>query len=184
MRRHPLNAVSAPAPRAVTPTIFSRPSRAAHKMKRSFRFAVLASLFAACGIRNGDDSGERSGALTASTGLGTALSGKIVSPAATAVGIAAATIGQAGVHDDGATSYRIPIWLPDGVAGLQPELAISYHSNGARGLLGPKWTISGLSQITRCSQTIAQNGQKWPVTFPPTSDTFCLDGKQLIRTTG
>nr|VFK81488.1 MAG: virulence plasmid B protein [Candidatus Kentron sp. SD] len=71
--------------------------------------------------------------------------------------------GQLSVRQ-GAAVYTIPIEVPPGVApgitDTQPDLAITYNSNAGNGLLGVGFSLSGLSTITRCGQTIAQNRVK------------------------
>jgi len=126
---------------------------------------------------------RRGGALTASKTLGQALTNKVVEPPNASGGlIAAATTGEAGVGDDGTASYRIPIWTPDGIAGLKPALAIEYNSEGGTGLLGPRWRLAGLSTIVRCPQTLAQDGIERPIDYR--GDVFCLDGVRLVRISG
>nr|VFK24170.1 MAG: RHS repeat-associated core domain-containing protein [Candidatus Kentron sp. MB] len=90
--------------------------------------------------------------------------------------------GQLSVQQ-GAAVYTIPIEVPPGVAGMQPDLAITYNSNGRNGLLGVGFSLSGLSVITRCGQTIAQDGQKGGVYYD-SRDRFCLDGQRLIAIYG
>nr|VFJ59838.1 MAG: RHS repeat-associated core domain-containing protein [Candidatus Kentron sp. DK] len=85
--------------------------------------------------------------------------------------------------EQGAAVYTIPIEVPPGVAGMQPALAITYNSNGGNGLLGVGFSLSGLSVITRCGQTIAQDGQKGGVYYDG-RDRFCLDGQRLIAISG
>nr|VFJ66174.1 MAG: RHS repeat-associated core domain-containing protein [Candidatus Kentron sp. DK] len=85
--------------------------------------------------------------------------------------------------EQGAVVYTIPIEVPPGVAGMQPDLAITYNSNAGNGLLGVGFSLSGLSVITRCGQTIAQDGQKGGVYYDG-RDRFCLDGQRLIAISG
>ena len=90
--------------------------------------------------------------------------------------------GQLSVQQ-GAAVYTIPIEVPPGVAGMQPDLAITYNSNAGNGLLGVGFSLSGLSVITRCGQTIAQDGRKGGVYYDA-RDRFCLDGQRLIAISG
>ncbi len=91
--------------------------------------------------------------------------------------------GQFAVSPSGAATYRIPIEMPPGVAGMQPQLALSYNSQAGNGLLGVGWNIEGLSAITRCPQTMAQDGKRGSVKFD-SEDRFCLDGQRLILVNG
>ena len=93
------------------------------------------------------------------------------------------TVGSFAVGDNGAATYSIPIVVPPGVAGMQPQLSINYASGGGNGLLGVGWGIGGLSAIARCAKTIAQDGVVGAVTLT-LSDRFCLDGNKLRRTSG
>ncbi len=108
-------------------------------------------------------------------------------PAAQALAIpgtsnAGAIAGSFNVSDSGAAAYSIPISVPPGIAGMQPSLALSYNSQSGNGHLGVGWALSGLSAITRCPKTIAQDGAKAGVNYDNdiTNDAFCLDGQRLI----
>jgi RHS repeat-associated protein len=92
------------------------------------------------------------------------------------------TAGQFAVSSTGAAQYSIPIWTPPGVRGVQPFLALLYDSRSSYGLMGPGWNLGGLSSITRCNRTYAQDGTPAPITLT-TADGLCLDGNRL-RTTG
>ena len=111
-----------------------------------------------------------------------------VTPGTTATGTTAAfaagrTPGVFGVSHSGAATYRIPIWTPPGVGDVQLDLALVYNSRGANGIAGVGWTISGLSVITRCNRTWAQDGAPRGVTNT-LADRLCLDGQQLKLVSG
>jgi hypothetical protein len=67
------------------------------------------------------------------------------------------TVGQFAVSPTGSAQYTIPIWTPPGIRGVQPHLALSYDSHSGYGIMGPGWTMSGLSVISRCNKTYAQD---------------------------
>ena len=131
------------------------------------------------GSTDDDDLVSQRSALTASITLEQALSGRVVDATGDANGrIQAGIHGSADVADDGSAHYGFPIWTPDGINGLQPELSIAYSSGGGTSSLGPRWHVAGLSTITRCGKTRAQDGVQTAVDH--FGDTFCLDGQRLI----
>ncbi len=93
------------------------------------------------------------------------------------------TPGSFSVTPSGAATYAIPIAVPPGTAGMEPKLALGYSSQGGNGLLGVGWSLSGLSAITRCPRTIAQDGVNGGVNYDA-NDRFCLDGQRLVAITG
>lgn len=93
------------------------------------------------------------------------------------------TPGSFAVSPTGAASYTIPIWVPPGPRGLQPHLALVYNSQAGSGPLGFGWGLAGLSAITRCNQTVAQDAAPAPIALT-LSDVFCLDGQRLRVTSG
>jgi RHS repeat-associated protein len=112
---------------------------------------------------------------------GLAVGGAFGAPAAhAAVG---ATPGSFQVSQTGAATYSIPIWVPPGPRGMQPNIALTYNSSAGIGPLGIGWSISGLSSIYRCQRTYAQDGAAAPVTLT-VSDAFCIDGKRLQLVSG
>ncbi|MGE4589848.1 MAG: FG-GAP-like repeat-containing protein, partial [Acidaminococcaceae bacterium] len=83
------------------------------------------------------------------------------------------------VSSSGAAVYNIPIDLPQGVAGLTPQLALVYNSQGGNGLLGMGWSLSGLSGISRTGKTIYHDGKVEGIQFN-TTDNYVLDGQRLM----
>lgn len=100
-----------------------------------------------------------------------------------------ATAGQFEVTESGSATYSVPILTVPGTAGVAPQLALSYSSQGGDGPLGRGWTISGLSAIERCRATreagdfivggVPQDGAPPPIQFD-SADRFCLDGQRLV----
>ena len=91
--------------------------------------------------------------------------------------------GQLSVSENGAAIYSIPLQVAPGIAGIEPKLALSYSSQTGNGLLGVGWSLSGLSAVTRCPRTLAQDGARGGINFDA-KDRFCLDGQRLIVVSG
>jgi RHS repeat-associated protein len=109
-----------------------------------------------------------------------ALSASLAMPLVHAVG---RTEGRFSVSPTGSGNYTIPISVPPGPRGVQPNLALVYDSRTGNGVMGPGWSLSGLGEISRCNKTYAQDGAPAGVTLA-TSDGYCLDGRRLRRTGG
>src|SRR6185503_9411324 len=62
---------------------------------------------------------------------------------------------------------------------MEPKLALVYNSQSGNGLLGVGWSLEGLSAITRCPGTVAQDGVRGAVNYDA-NDRFCLDGQRLM----
>ncbi len=88
--------------------------------------------------------------------------------------------GSLSVDFDGQAHYTIPIEVPPARADHVPQLAFSYSSSDAVGALGRGWSLSGLSAITRCAQSIAIDGAYRAVAYDE-EDAFCLDGARLLH---
>ncbi len=91
--------------------------------------------------------------------------------------------GQFAVSDTGAATYRIPIQVPPGVAGIEPKLELVYNSHSGNGLMGVGWGLAGLSSITRCPRTMASDDARGTVSLTA-NDRFCLDGQRLMLVAG
>ncbi len=93
------------------------------------------------------------------------------------------TAGAAQVSPSGEARYSIPIFTPPGTHGMTPPLALVYGSRGGGPLLGAGWSVAGLSAISRCDKTWAQDGVPLNV-LNNSSDRFCRDGNQLKLASG
>ena len=83
------------------------------------------------------------------------------------------------VTQNGSAIYEIPIDVPPGINGVEPNLSLFYNSQRQNGRLGMGWGLAGLSAITRCPANLAIDGFRSAVNYTE-SDRFCLDGKRLI----
>lgn len=88
-----------------------------------------------------------------------------------------------GVSAAGVFQFSVPIVVPPGRNGVQPNLSLGYSSSGGNGIAGVGWGVSGLPSITRCGRTFATNGIRGGV-LHDNNDRFCLNGNQLILTSG
>jgi len=93
------------------------------------------------------------------------------------------TNGTFNVNPMGAATYSIPIDLPSGINGLNPNLTLVYSSMGGSGIAGYGWQVSGISAISRTSQTFFQDGQSKGVNLDQ-NDRFALEGQRLVCTSG
>jgi Salmonella virulence plasmid 65kDa B protein len=91
----------------------------------------------------------------------------------------AVTPTQFAVTEGGAATITVPIKVPRGIGGMEPQLSLSYSSGAGNGLLGLGWTLQGPSAITRCPKVRAIDGEHGTVSFTG-NDRFCLDGQRLV----
>lgn len=91
--------------------------------------------------------------------------------------------GEFTVSSGGAAKYNIPVEVPPGTASMQPNLSLKYNSQGKNGLLGVGWSLAGLSSISRCQATEAQDDFNGGIKLDG-DDRFCLDGRRLVAING
>ncbi|WP_268225829.1 SpvB/TcaC N-terminal domain-containing protein, partial [Sinomicrobium oceani] len=103
-----------------------------------------------------------------------------VASASTEVG---QTVGELSVSATGGATYMVPIAVPPGINGVEPDIALTYTSQGGNGLAGWGWNISGVSVITRVPSTKFHDNQLAGVDFTST-DRFALDGQRLLLKSG
>jgi RHS repeat-associated protein len=95
--------------------------------------------------------------------------------------------GELSVSPTGAATYRVPIAIPPGVAGMAPNLSLVYSSQGGDGIAGQGWELAGLSMIHRCPRALTKDGYGRPIVMDDLaqsgpSDGLCLDGQKLFET--
>jgi hypothetical protein len=97
------------------------------------------------------------------------------------------------VGSGGQASYGVPLSVPPGVAGMAPNLALSYADGGINGPVGVGWSVQGISAVTRCpssklvdgeivNSVKALTGNNRPTVRFDGYDRLCLDGQRLIAT--
>lgn len=95
---------------------------------------------------------------------------------------AGSTAGSFSVSLTGAANYSIPVMIPPGIKDVAPNISISYTSQGASGLAGWGWNLSGLSTISRIPATKYYDNKHDGIDFK--DDRFSIDGQRLILKSG
>ncbi|WP_438016236.1 RHS repeat-associated core domain-containing protein [Sorangium sp. So ce315] len=94
--------------------------------------------------------------------------------------VAAGTIpGTFSISITGEAVYTMDLTTVPSRAGMGPRLQLVYRSDAGDGVLGAGFSIAGLSAITRCPSTLAQDGEIRGVRYDG-EDRLCLDGKRLV----
>ena len=91
--------------------------------------------------------------------------------------------GEAGPTPSGAVNYAMPIVIPPASGGMAPKLSLNYSNQSGNGVAGMGWGLSGLSSITRCPRSMAQDGARGVVNID-LNDRYCLNGARLIAISG
>lgn len=91
--------------------------------------------------------------------------------------------GKFRVSEQGEATYSVDLLAAQGTAGVAPHISLNYSSDAGDGIAGLGWSVGGLSSISRCHQTPAQDGNTSGVSLNA-NDRFCLDGQRLIVTSG
>lgn len=93
------------------------------------------------------------------------------------------TKGEFAVSEKGSATYTLELKVPPGTNGMQPNLSVSYDSQGQDSYMGMGWSLNGLSVISRCPTTLAQDTLIDPIDFDA-NDKLCLDGQRLVVASG
>ncbi len=84
--------------------------------------------------------------------------------------------GAFNVSATGAATYSIPIEVPSGIQGMQPNISLVYNSQSGNGIAGWGWSLSGLSAITAGNKTVFSDDAAGAV-----FGSYYLDGNRLIK---
>jgi RHS repeat-associated protein len=106
---------------------------------------------------------------------------EIINP--TLAGEVGSTNGELSVSLAGAAVYSIPIEVPKGINGIEPQVALNYNSQAGMGLAGYGWNISGVSMISRTGFRKDIDGYTASISNT-ISDNYALDGQRLIYKSG
>ena len=87
--------------------------------------------------------------------------------------------GSFSVSPIGAAVYSVPIEVPKGIQGTEPQISITYNSQSGNGIAGFGCNITGFSVITRGARDIYHDGHAETITFT-NADAFYLDGQRLV----
>jgi RHS repeat-associated protein len=98
-------------------------------------------------------------------------------------GVVGTIAGTFNVTPWGAATYTVPVECPVGINGMQPNIFLTYNSQGGNDIAGWGWNIGGISAITRTGNTRYHDGSVSPVTLT-NSDKIILDGQRLILISG
>ncbi|MFL0810481.1 MAG: FG-GAP-like repeat-containing protein [Agarilytica sp.] len=90
--------------------------------------------------------------------------------------------GSFNVSPGGSASYSVPIEVPPGIRGMQPNVSLVYNSNANNGIAGWGWNISGLSRIHRCNANLIKDNNIAGVLDNDDAYKLCIDGQRLVET--
>ncbi|TDX11254.1 RHS repeat-associated core domain-containing protein [Flavobacterium sp. S87F.05.LMB.W.Kidney.N] len=93
------------------------------------------------------------------------------------------TGGQLTVSLSGGANYAIPIKVPPGINGVEPQISLVYDSQSGNGSAGYGWNIGGLSTISRIPSTKFHDGNAGTIKYS-IEDKYALDGQRLIVKSG
>jgi RHS repeat-associated protein len=95
-------------------------------------------------------------------------------------GVVGTIVGNFNVTPNGAAVYSIPINIPVGTAGMSPEISLVYNSQLGDGIMGERWTLSGISSITLAPKTLYFDQLSQAIELPQSQGPFLLDGTRLL----
>ncbi len=91
--------------------------------------------------------------------------------------------GSFNVSPGGAATYSIPIDIPSGIAGMEPDLSVVYNSQSGNGSMGAGWSLGGISSISRTGKSLYFDDEISGILFNNEDDRLSLNGQRLISIT-
>ncbi|MCL2651853.1 MAG: FG-GAP-like repeat-containing protein, partial [Candidatus Azobacteroides sp.] len=88
--------------------------------------------------------------------------------------------GAFGASQTGAATYTVPIEVPPGIQGMQPNISLVYNSQSGNGIAGMCWNIGGLSMISRVPKDYYFDKERSGIVWDNNSP-LALDGQRLIK---
>lgn len=85
--------------------------------------------------------------------------------------------------NQGSLGYQLPLGVPAGIHGMKPELSLNYSQQGLTGSVGPGFSLSASSGITRCTPNMLNDEFEAGIQLDQLSR-FCHDGQRLISISG
>lgn len=90
--------------------------------------------------------------------------------------------GSVSVGPSGGAGWTTMLKAVPGVGGMEPSLSISYSGSGY-GQLGLGFSLDAAGSVSRCRQTLGQDGGHGPITWTQ-KDALCLNGVRLEAVKG
>ncbi|MBN7827663.1 hypothetical protein J0A66_20700 [Bowmanella dokdonensis] len=78
----------------------------------------------------------------------------------------------------------MPIVIPPGRAGMQPQVTLSYSSRGGNDIAGVGFSLSAGGSLSRCPPTMDQDEFASGIQYDLSIDKLCLNGQRLIAVSG
>ncbi|MFW6327941.1 MAG: SpvB/TcaC N-terminal domain-containing protein, partial [Bacteroidota bacterium] len=95
-------------------------------------------------------------------------------------GVVGSIPGKFDVSSSGAATYTIPIDVPEGINGMQPNISLNYNSQAGNGIVGWGWSIGGVSRISRAPRNLFFDNEVSGIDWTKESP-LMLDGQRLIK---
>lgn len=90
------------------------------------------------------------------------------------------TLGSYSTTATGAFVYTVPVKIPPGINGVQPDISLSYNSSQLNGIVGQGWSLSAESYVSRCPASLIRDGYNSSINAGDNYK-FCLNSERLVE---